>query len=86
MLHAITSLYSSVSACVRINALNVTCGLKHCCTLSPLLFNIFLDDLVEYLKSCNLGVSVGEEKICILLLYADDIVPLASNEMNCKFL
>ena len=49
---AVKSLYSSVSACVRVNSLttdwfNVSSGLRQGCILSPLLFNLFLGNLVK---------------------------------------
>ena len=41
-------------------------------SLSPLLFNIFISELIVYLKSFDLGIYIGGEKACILL-YAEDI-------------
>ena len=50
MYNAIKSLYSCVSSCIIINGLktdwfDVTTGLRQGCCLSPLLFNIFINDL-----------------------------------------
>ena len=53
--------------------------------MSPLLFNLFINDLAKYLKSLNIGVSFGDEKICILL-YADDIVLLAETANDLQVL
>ena len=53
---AITSLYDNVKCCVRLNGLKtdyfeVKCGLKQGCTLSTLLFNLYVNDLVIKIKS-----------------------------------
>ena len=90
MLNAIKSLYTSVSSCVRLNCyrtdwFEVQCGLRQGCILSPLLFNLFVNDLAVYLKSLNVGVDIDDEKICILL-YADDIVLLADSDKNLQTL
>ena len=87
-MNAIKSIYSSVSSCVRVNShktdwFDVKCGLRQGCILSPILFNLFINDLAVYLKSLNIGVQLGDEKICILI-YADDIVLLADNEQNLQ--
>ena len=46
--------------------------------LSPLLFNLFINDLAVFLKSLDLGVKIADENVC-LMLYADDIVLLAES-------
>lgn len=63
----------------------MSCGLRKGYILSPLLFNPYLDDIVKYLKSSNIGVSIDEEKVCIML-YVDDIVLLATNETYLQVL
>ena len=90
MLSSIKSLYSSVSSCVRLNGLktdwfDVNCGLRQGCSLSPLLFNFYINDLATYLKATGIGIKVDEDIICILL-YADDIVLLADSQQSLHIL
>ena len=39
---------------------------------SPILFSMFIDDLVKEINSLGLGINVGDTKVSVLL-YADDI-------------
>ena len=81
---AITSLYDNVKCCVRLNGLKtdyfeVKCGLKQGCILSTLLFNLYVNDLVIKINSLDADIDIGGEKVSILL-YADDLVLVASSE------
>ncbi|XP_052256259.1 uncharacterized protein LOC127861632 isoform X1 [Dreissena polymorpha] len=88
MLDAIKALYASVSSCVRINShytdwFAVTTGLRQGCSLSPLLFNLFLNDLSVQIKAVGKGVLIEDELVCILC-YADDLVLIAENEQDLQ--
>ena len=88
MLSAVRSLYQNVSACVRVNGyltdwFKVNTGVRQGCSLSTILFNIFLNDIAVMLKSLHKGVTIGNENVCILL-YADDIVLIAENENDLQ--
>jgi len=90
LMKAIKSLYASVSSSVRVNShqtdwFEVNCGLRQGCILSPVLFNLYINDLALYLKASDIGINVGDDKIC-MLLYADDIVLLANNENELQIL
>ena len=61
---AVKSLYTSARACIPVNSLttdwcNVSSGLIQGFILSPLLFNLFLDNLVEFVKSLDIGISLN---------------------------
>lgn len=87
---ALKSLYNNVQCCVRVNGLNtdffnVTTGLKQGCLLSSLMFNLFINDFIAYVKSLGIGINVGDSKVCILI-YADDIVLMAETEEQLQTL
>ncbi|XP_052808975.1 uncharacterized protein LOC128237452 [Mya arenaria] len=90
MFTALKSIYNTVSSCVRVNSLktewfDVDCGLRQGCILSPLLFNLFINDLSIYLKSFGVGVPVNDDRVCIIM-YADDIVLLAESADEMQLL
>ena len=61
--------------------LNVASG----CILSPILFILYINYLVLYLKSFGKGVKFNDDYICTLL-YADDVVLLAETEQDIQVL
>ena len=84
LLFAIQSLYTDVSCAVNINGsltdwFPVRQGVKQGCGLSPTLFAIYINDLVDYINHLNCGIHVGGTQIS-LFLYADDIVLLSESE------
>ena len=50
-------------------------------TLSPLLFNIFINGIVEKIKESGLGVKIGSETMSVLQ-FADNMVLVANNEVE----
>ena len=86
---AIKALYNSVTSCVRINGsltewFEVNTGLRQGCSLSPVLFNLFINDLATKIKALDLGVDIGNGAKLGILLYADDVVFLAESEADYK--
>ena len=60
---------------------DVNNGLRQGCSLSPLLYSIFVMGMVEELKRNLKGVGVLVEEVwCGGLLYADDIALVADSE------
>ena len=64
---------------------NVECGLRQGCNLSPLLSNIFINELAEQIQRLNRGVVVRENNVSILM-YVDDIVLIAETETNLQIM
>ena len=48
-------------------------GVRQGCIMSPLLFNLYTEELIARVKNVNSGIQVGRDMICILM-YVDDIV------------
>ena len=83
-------LYTMPKSCVLVNNLqtkyfDVHCGVKQGDIISPTLFSLYVNDLVNELNSLNLGVPIDDENICALL-YADDIVIFSDTEDNLQTL
>ena len=53
--------------------------LKQGCSLSPILFNLYVNDLVTQISELGLGIDIDGEKVAVLL-YADDLVILSETE------
>ena len=88
IIKALYSLYYNVQSFVEINGnytewFDIKSGLKQDCILFPLLFNIFIINLVDEVKKLSVGVKLDNEKICALL-YADDVVFLCENESELQ--
>ena len=83
LLNAIKLLYMHSEVCVRVDSattkpFRVNVGLRQGCSLSPILFLIYMDRIVKKSESCG-GVKIGE---CTVqrLLFADDLVLLDSTQ------
>ena len=51
----------------------MTQGVKQGCNLSPMLFNLFLVDMINKVHSMKLGIKLGSD-IVTIISYADDII------------
>ena len=54
-------------------------GVRQGATLSPLLFNIFINNIVEKVKETEIGTRFEDETVSILM-FVDDMVLLGENE------
>ena len=80
MWQVLKNIYKKVESCIllgdtRTDFFNIEVGVRQGCILSPLLFLLFINDLCQVINDLNMGVSVGNKRIS-LLLFADDIVIL----------
>jgi hypothetical protein len=59
---------------------NIEMGVRQGCSMSPLLFSIFINDILDEIKQLKLGLNVpGIEKLLSGLLYADDLIALVDH-------
>ena len=90
MYQSLKAMYIGTESRLRINAqysnwFNVSAGLKQGCILSPLLFNLFINDLAETLTQTGVGIPIGDKKMPVLM-YADDLVVLAQSDDELQLL
>jgi len=88
MWRALVKAYDVVRSAVRVDGqctdyFDVNIGLRQGCVLSPILFDIFVNDLVAELKEKGWGVEVGMSRLSILL-FADDIVLVADSAQELQ--
>ncbi len=88
MLSTLQCIYGHVQCCVRINDVrtdwfNVSSGLKQGCLLSPILFNLYINDLALLPNNAGHVVDLDGVKVNVLL-YADDLVFVADCEQDLQ--
>ena len=62
----------------------VDMGVKQGCKISPSLFFVYVNDLVDEINNLNLGIPINESCILSIVLYTDDIVLLVPDEESLQ--
>lgn len=93
LLNAIKSLYDQTEIKIRMQNtktpnmnIRVNLGLRQGCGLSPLLFDIYMNKILEEWKSLEpRGIYLGKNKEIKTILFADDQVLMTSNEDDLQY-
>jgi hypothetical protein len=91
VIRVIESMYSDNKSAVKLSAgitdtFPNTVGVKQGCPLSPLLFNVYINDLEDFLnQEGHRGISIGDKAVSCLL-FADDVLLLANNASDLQYL
>ena len=79
-LNILKSAYSKLKSCVKMDDklsqfFECTVGARQGCVASPIIFSLFINDLVDYLQvHCGNGIYVSQEADSLIsLLFADDV-------------
>ena len=85
------TLYRDNRACLNINgyispSFQSNSGVKQGDSLSPTLFNLYINDLIHELNGQHSGVSIDEQTQVSALMYADDLAIISDNEQNMQVL
>ena len=83
-LRAVTAIYTTTTYTIktkhnRLDPITSNLGLKQGCPLSPLLFNLYIDDLAQHLSNSPDDIFLQGSRISHFL-YADDLVLLSSTK------
>ena len=68
-----------------IQKIKINSAVKQGCPLSPPLFNLVMDELIEKLKSKNIGVKINGTLLSVMA-FADDLVIVTEENVHMKIL
>lgn len=61
--------------------IRIRAGVMKGCPLSPLLFNLIIDELIEKLKKLKVGIKIREELLCCMA-FANDLLLLTEDRIH----
>ena len=90
-LRIIHGLYKNRTACIKKGEITTNAqiqkGVRQGCTLSPTLFNCYIEKVINIVKAkltrLNIGIKIGIE-IAPMIRFADDNVVIAENEVDIQ--
>ena len=62
------------------DAFNIEQGVAQGCSLSPILFSVFINDLLKEVEQIGLGIRLSSGKTVGGMLFADDIVGISDSK------
>ena len=65
--------------------IQINAGVKQGCPLSPLLFNLVIDELLEKLRTMKIGIKIDKE-LLNCMAFADDLVLLTEERIHMQIL
>ena len=68
------------------DSFNVDQGVAQGCSLSPILFSVFINDLLKEVEQAELGIQLSSGKTFGRMLFADDFVGVSIQRKACKSL
>ena len=64
---------------------NVEQGVAHGCSLSPILFSVFINNLLKEVEEAELGIQLSSGKIVGGMLFADDFVGVSDSKESLQY-
>jgi endonuclease/exonuclease/phosphatase family metal-dependent hydrolase len=88
MWRVLTQIYKRVRSSVLVNGVqsrwfDLSIGLRQGCVLSPFLFDVFINPLVEKVKAVHGGITFKGSEMCVLM-FADDIVLVSHSAVKLQ--
>ena len=68
------------------DSFNVDQGIAQGCSLSPILFSVFMNDLLKEVEQAELGIQLSSGKIFWGMLFADDFEGVSDSKKTCRSL